>query len=99
MKEAIMLPRDEKFIAIAYLVDASVLHIRERYKEGELIKYPYHFMKGDKVIRWDNVPHHKEISTYPHHKHENDKIKESTKMDIGSVLEEIKRLRHTLHAQ
>ncbi|MBC8520454.1 MAG: hypothetical protein H8D26_00460 [Methanomicrobia archaeon] len=90
MKEAIKLPKDEKLIAIAYLVNASVLHIRERYKDGELIKYSYHLMKGDKVIRWDNVPHHKEISTYPHHKHENDKIKESTKMDISAVLEEIK---------
>ncbi len=89
MKETIRLPNDEKLIAIAYLVDSSVLHIRERYKEGELIKYSYHFMKGNKVIRWDNVPHHKEISSYPHHKHENDKVKESTKMDIDLVLEEI----------
>jgi hypothetical protein len=32
-----MLPRDEKLIAIAYLVNASVLHIRERYKDGELL--------------------------------------------------------------
>ena len=31
----------------------------------------------------------KEISSYPHHKHENDKVKESTKMDIDLVLEEI----------
>ncbi|MDI6811566.1 MAG: DUF6516 family protein [archaeon] len=95
MKEAMRLPRDEKLIAIAYLVDSSVLHIRERYKDGELIKYSYHLMKGDKVIRWDNVPHHKEISTYPHHKHENDKVKESNKMGIGLVLEEIKNFSFT----
>ncbi|NQE44916.1 hypothetical protein C5S31_02675 [ANME-1 cluster archaeon GoMg2] len=48
-------------------------------------------MKGNKVIRWDNVPHHKEISTYTHHKHENDKIEKSTKMDISMVLVEIER--------
>ena len=95
MKEAIKSPKDEKLIAIAYLVNSAVLHIRERYKEGELIKYSYHLMKSDKVIRWDNVPHHKEISTYPHHKHENDKIKESTKMDIGLVLEQIKNFSFT----
>jgi len=89
VKESIMLPGDEKLIAIAYLVNTSVLHIRERYKDGELVKYSYHFMKGNKVIRWDNVPHHKEISTYPHHMHENDKIRESRKMDICMVFEEI----------
>jgi len=89
VKEAMKLPNNEKLIAIAYLVGSSVLHIRERYKEGELIKYSYHLMKGDKVIRWDNVPHHKEISTYPHHKHENDEIKESRNMDVCMVLEEI----------
>ena len=89
MKEAMKLPNDEKLIAIAYLAGSSVLHIRERYKEGELIKYSYHLMKGDKVIRWDNVPHHRAISTYPHHKHENDEIMESRIMDVGTVLEEI----------
>jgi hypothetical protein len=89
VKEAMKLPNDEKLIAIAYLAGSSVLHIRERYKEGELIKYSYHLMKGDKVIRWDNVPHHREISTYPHHKHENDEIMESGNMDVGMVLEEI----------
>ena len=73
------------------LADSSVLHIRERYKNGEHIKYSYHLMKGNKVIRWDNVPHHKEISTYPHHKHENDKIEKSTKIDISMVLVEIER--------
>ncbi len=89
MKEAIRLSKDEKLIAIAYLVNSSVLHIRERYKEGELIKYSYHLMKGNKVIRWDNVPHHREISTYPYHKHENNEVKESDKMDISAVLEEL----------
>jgi 5-deoxy-D-glucuronate isomerase len=52
-------------------------------------------MKGNNVIRWDNVPHHKEIRSYPHHKHENDKVKESTKMDIDLVLEEIKNFSFT----
>ena len=85
-----MLPNDEKLIAIAYLVNSSILHVRERYKDGELIKYSYHLMKGGKIIRWDNVPHHKGMSTYPHHKHENETIKESYKMDINEVLKELK---------
>ena len=24
---------------------------------------------GQLIIRWDNAPHHKQIQTYPHHKH------------------------------
>ncbi len=86
VKESIVLPDYEKLIAIAYLTDGSILHIRERYSGGDLIKYSYHLMKGDEVVRWDNVPHHKEIRTYPHHRHEGDQILESTEMDIILVL-------------
>ncbi len=46
-------------------------------------------MKSDKIIRWDNVPHHHEIETYPYHKHKNNIVVESKKMDIRSVLEEL----------
>ncbi len=90
VKEAIALPQDEKLIVVAYLTNSSVLHIRERYKDGELIKCSYHLMKRNRVVRWDNVPHHKEISTYPYHKHEDNVIKESGKMEINAVLKEIK---------
>jgi len=33
------LPENEKINAIAHLEDSSVLHIKERYREGKLIKY------------------------------------------------------------
>jgi len=26
------------------------------------------------VLRYDNAPHHKELPTFPHHKHEGDKV-------------------------
>ncbi len=84
-----VLPENEKLTAVCYLVDSSVLHIKERYKNGELIKYSYHRMKSDKFVRWDNVPHHQNIKTYPYHKHENDMIIESKKMDIRLVLREL----------
>ncbi len=26
--------------------------------------------KNDRVLGWDNAPHHRRVSTHPHHKHE-----------------------------
>jgi len=89
VKEGVVLPGYEKLIGTAYLSDGSIFHFRERYSNRKLIKYSYHLMKGDKIMRWDNVPHHKEISTYPHHKHENDQVIESPDMDIEKVLKAI----------
>ena len=83
------MPENEKLSDIVHLADSSILHIKERYREGKLIKYSYHHMKCDKFIRWDNVPHHQNIKTYPYHKHENNIIVESKKMDICSVLDEL----------
>ncbi|MFB3764615.1 MAG: DUF6516 family protein [Methanotrichaceae archaeon] len=89
VKEAIDLPDYEKFIAIAYLTNGYTLHIRERYSGGDLIKYSYRLIKDDDVVRWDNVPHHKEICIYPHHKHKNDQVLEFSEMDIIEVLRAI----------
>ena len=35
-------------------------------------KYRYQLLSADKkpCARWDNAPHHKEISTFPHHRHD-----------------------------
>lgn len=93
VKESIVLPDYEKLVAIAYLTDGSILHIRERYSSGDLLKYSYHLMKCDEVVRWDNVPHHKEIRTYPHHRHEGDLILESPEMDITRVLRAVESAR------
>jgi hypothetical protein len=71
------------------LADSSILHIKERYKDGILIKYSYHNIRSDKFIRWDNVPHHRDIGTFPDHKHENTMIVDSRKMNIILVFEEL----------
>jgi hypothetical protein len=89
VREIIVLPGNEKLIAEAVLIDSSKLYIRERYRKGKLIKYSYHLIKSGRVIRWDNVPHHKNVKTYPFHKHVDDKIYESEKMDIGKLLSEL----------
>lgn len=41
------------------------------------------------IFRYDNAHHHKNIKTYPHHKHDFDKVKESPEPDLEEVLLEI----------
>lgn len=58
-------------------------------------KYSYHWQNDNKVVRFDNAPHHEEIETHPHHKHLGDEIEESPlsgkpEEDIGIVLSYIK---------
>jgi len=54
-------------------------------------KYLYHCQQndGDLIVRWDNKPHWKEMSTYPHHKHENDQVFPSHRVTIEDVLKQI----------
>ena len=55
------------------------------------IKYRYHYMNEAQVMifRYDNAPHHVEIVSFPHHKHEVDDIKESLEPSLEQVLLEI----------
>ena len=89
IKEVIRLPDDEKLHAIAYLSDETVLHIRERYHKGFLIKYSYHYITDSGIFRWDNVPYHSSVPTFPYHCHIHDKVKESLPMDIITVFQKI----------
>lgn len=55
-------------------------------------KYKYHLRnKFDEMIfRYDNAPHHANITTFPHHKHLKNDITESEEPDILLILAEIK---------
>ncbi len=54
-------------------------------------KYRYHVMdaKNHLIFRYDNAPHHREISTFPHHKHLPSGLRESTPPRLVDVLAEI----------
>ena len=54
-------------------------------------KYKYNFrnLENEVVFRYDNVPHHKNISTFPHHKHIADSVVESHEPKIQQILVEI----------
>lgn len=56
--------------------------------------YSYHWQKTSGILikRWDNVPHHKEIDSFPHHLHlADDKVVKSTQMSLKKVLAEIEK--------
>lgn len=75
------------------LIDNSDLFITE-YVDEEERNYTYHWQDENKemILRWDNAPYHKNISTFPHHSHKPDGIFESfdiTLNDIFKIIENI----------
>jgi len=61
----------------AKLADGTELQMFERFSLVEHIsivvgKYSFHWQQGNGTLlkRWDNAPHHPEISTFPHHIHD-----------------------------
>jgi hypothetical protein len=73
------------------LINKTKLYIREYSDEIER-KYSYHWQdkNNNLIIRWDNAPHYKNIITFPHHKHENNKIFPSYNITIKDILKTIK---------
>jgi hypothetical protein len=57
----------------------------------ELDKYRYHFMdcNNNLVFRYDNAPHHKDIESFPHHKHLPNKVASSNLLTFSELIEEI----------
>ncbi len=76
--------------AIAILIDGTFLYIRKYYSEVEY-NYSYHWQKenGELIIRWDNSPHHKNIETYPHHKHIGNSVQLSKEITLKDVMQYI----------
>jgi hypothetical protein len=72
-------------------VDGSILEFMEYLQEEDRLKYRFHLMdkEGNIVFRYDNAPHHKDVSTFPHHKHHSDNVAESDDKGIMDVLDEI----------
>lgn len=72
-------------------VDGSILEFMEYLKDESRLKYRFHLMNkdGNMVFRYDNAPHHKEVSSFPHHKHLSGDVLESNDRGIMDVLDEI----------
>jgi len=70
------------------LIDFSILHCKEIWKEDLLLKYTYYWITANnKIITgWDNAPHHKNIETFPHHKHQENGVERSDIRDFRDVV-------------
>jgi len=68
--------------------DQSILFVKEYLDETER-NYSFHWQaeNGMVIIRWDNAPHHKTLITFPHHKHTNKDVLESSEISLEEVLE------------
>lgn len=57
------------------LLDGSVIEMFENFRimqnEVKVMKYSFHWQDstGRLRMRWDNAPHHPEVTTHPHHVH------------------------------
>jgi hypothetical protein len=81
--------------------DKSLLEISEAILiaggEPLWLSYRYHYQNqlGEVVFRYDNVPHHAEISSYPEHKHAEGTVVASSHPSIEALLEEVQAFRVT----
>lgn len=79
----------------ADLINSDKLHVSEAWDEESLVRYAYYWLKQNDELRigWDNVPHHPEISTHPHHKHikSQENIQASDETNLEDVLRLIKK--------
>lgn len=82
------------------LLNGSQLHCVERVRlhpDGlRTEKYSFHWQHpdGHLICRWDNAPHHPELSTFPHHIHECDdaRVLPHEAMDVAGALERIEKV-------
>ena len=92
---------DEIDIHIGYLkgrielIDGSILYFIEYIEiqdnDANRLKYKYQWQSENEglIARWDNVPHHKEIDTFPFHMHDDKGVYASQNVDLKAVIEVI----------
>lgn len=78
--------------------DGSLLDFDEvvLLRDEQLVKlrYAYHYQdrSGEPIFRYDNVPHHPNIPTYPHHKHVGYAVVPAQVPDLSEILREIEQI-------
>lgn len=77
-----------RFKAEVTFINGSKIHIKEYLFGNRERKYAYHWTDESEnlICRWDNANHWPNISTFPHHKHKDDEVVESTETSFGDVL-------------
>ncbi|RLF14162.1 MAG: hypothetical protein DRN06_07505 [Thermoprotei archaeon] len=80
----------EEYFKIRARLDDVILDVREYWIGSELCLYGYQMLIGGRpVLRYNNVPHHPEVSTFPHHKHVEGHVEELRKPSLRAFLEEV----------
>ena len=56
---------------ILYLKDGSNLRVTEQWEGSRLMRYSYYWLTSGNELKigWGNAPHHRQLETFPHHKH------------------------------
>jgi hypothetical protein len=64
-------------------------------RDGKM-KYRYQYMDEAQnlIFRYDNAPHHRQVRSFPHHKHTPGAVAESQEPDLMAVLFEISKIAH-----
>ncbi len=72
-------------------INDSKLYVRE-YLNKNIRKYSYHWQNsdGNLIVRWDNAPHHKNLTTFPYHKHIENNVLDCKEISLKEVIEYIK---------
>lgn len=67
---------DELLKLVLKIRGGTTLRIVERWKAKRLIRYSYYWLDTENNLKigWDNAPHHRNIETFPHHKHVGEKL-------------------------
>ena len=70
--------------------NGSILEFTESITPNRF-RYRYHYMDAERnlIFRYDNVPHHHEMASFPDHKHHPTKVFESGAVHLRQVIEEI----------
>ncbi|MEE4356136.1 MAG: DUF6516 family protein [Desulfococcaceae bacterium] len=72
--------------ALCFVEFVNVKELVEKYKYS----YNYQDKDGKMLFRYDMAPHHRNLKTFPHHKHlESGEIINAFEPDLKSILEEI----------
>ena len=82
---------------VLILIGGFELHIAEYVVTEPVLtrpKYRYHLQTSDGklVSRWDNVPHHPDVATFPDHRHDDqDGVHPTSPVSVPDVLDAVLR--------
>jgi hypothetical protein len=54
------------------------------------LTYRYHFHSSTLILRYDDAPHHPDLSTHPQHRHLNEVTEAATRPSVLSFLDEVR---------